>query len=402
MKVLIVNHAFRRTDGQGRVNAEAAAHLLKQGHGVTLAGAEVPDDLAQHPGCTVYKLNPNRHAPTQLLRHLTFGWRSTRAIWKLQAHHDVVIANGGMTFSKVDVNICHFVHAGWHRNTHHPLRAAFRRRPFWAVYQYLYTMQAIAWERCAYRNARRVVAVSDLVQDQLVNTVGVMPERIEVIENGMDASGDTSCEARAKARTAMKVTDEQFVLFFAGELRTARKNLDVLLGAMTKLPAHVVLVAAGAYDGGPYATRVREMGLTDRVKLLGFRKDVRELYVGGDVFALFSHYEPFGLVVTEAMAAGVPVLTSKSVGASPVVKRYQAGLVVEDHESCDEVAGAILKMLGDATFRTEAGSHGMHAQDQLCWERTGQRYTDLVASLVDQMKAESELPELTGKARCDT
>lgn len=379
MRIALLNHTFASTDGQGKVNARVAASLLDAGHRVTLIGDGVPDELAQRPGAAVVSLPPSRRAPTQLLRHAAFGWRSAAVIRRLRKDHDIVVANGGMTFAPTDVNICHFVHRSWLQSDQHPLRSGSRVGRTWGWYQYAYTRQACLWERDAYRRARCVIAVSELVKRQLVNDVGIDAGKIVVIENGVDPCEAPTGADRAKARRRLAIEDGQFVILFAGDLRTPRKNFDVLLRALRNLSEHVILVAAGNHEGGPYPALTKEAGLAARVQFLGMRGDMSAIYPAGDLFALMSHYDPFGLVVTEAMSAGLPVVTASTVGASAVVVKHNAGFVVDDPTNDVAVARAVTDLLGDAGRRGEMGSRGRCVANELSWSRIGERYAQVIA-----------------------
>ncbi len=384
VKVAIVNHTFRATDGQGKVNAKVAAALLDAGHSVTLAGQEVPDHLGNRANARVLPLNPVRGVPTQLLKHLAFGWRSAKAIRSLREDHDLIIANGGMSFAAADINLCHFVHAGWVRSAQHPWRAATGTRRLWGYYQYAYTKQSQWWERNAYKRAEQVVAVSDLVKQQLVDLVGIDREKVCVIENGLDPLEESDPSAmRAWAREQFGVSEETFVIFFAAELQTPRKNLDVLLHALKSLPESVVLVAAGRHEGGPYRAMVDRLGLSDRVRLLGFRDDVRRLYAGADVFALLSHYDPCPITIGEAMSVGVPILTAETVGSCALVRRHNAGAVVPEPTDVPSVVREIRRLLDDPEHRRVCGQNASNARSELSWELVGDRYVRLLEGLTE-------------------
>lgn len=406
LKALLINHTFRATDGQGRVNAEVARALLDSGHGVTLVGRDVPPELAAHEGATVIELGP-APLPTTLLRHASFGVRSARLIRKHRTNHDLVIANGGMTFVATDVNLCHFVHASWLKSPHHPGRAhasrshglgsdapggeSARLPTMTRVYQKAYAKQGVVWERNAYRRAQHVVAVSDLVKRQLIDDVGIDADKITVIENGIDPPLEldegAGVSGRDSAREQMGVPGDAFVVFFVGDLKTPRKNLDVVLSALAQLPNQVQVVAAGGYTGGPYPRVVEAKGWSDRVTFLGMRPDVRALYAGADVLVSMSHYEPFGLVVTEAMASGVPVVVSRSVGASGAVTALDAGVVLPDENDADALAAAIERLRNEPGPAWAMGQRGRRVVETHGWGRVGRQYVALCEKLLAERQS---------------
>lgn len=378
LKILLINHTFSDTDGQGKVNSSLARQLLDEGHFVTVVGVDIPETVSKQRNCNCVPCTPAQYIPTRLLRHLTFGWRTMKLIRLLGLDHDLVIANGGITFAPTDINICHFVHASWIRSPHHPRNSASRVSRLWGWYQYAYSKQAILWERNAYQRARSVVAISHLIKEQLIQDVGVEPEKITVIENGMGTTAGPTEAGRSAARGKMGVDDGQFVVLFAGDLKTPRKNFDILLAALQHLPAEIVVVAAGAHEDGPYPQLAKQLGVEDRVRFLGMRTDLLNLYSGADIFSLLSHYEPFGLVVTEALSAGVPVVTASTVGASDVVRRHECGIVLEDPTDVAAVAAALRLLFDNPEMRQKMGNNGNKVGEELAWPKVAKRYIDLL------------------------
>ncbi|TWT97963.1 D-inositol 3-phosphate glycosyltransferase [Botrimarina colliarenosi] len=387
MRIALVNHTFAPTNGQGCVNRHVADAVLDAGGAVTLIGDDFPTELAGRPGVECRPVTPSQSSPTRLLKDLSFGRRATGVVRRSLKEVDLVVANGGMLFCSADVNLCHFVHAAWIDSPEHPLRSATKSGPWWRWYQYVYSQQSRRWERDAYRRAGRVVAVSELVKRQLQEAVGLTATRIDVVENGVDLpeSNPTSGDRQA-ARRLLGVAEDDFIILFAGDLRTPRKNLDVLLRALPRLPERVVLVAAGGYEGGPYPRAIESAGLGGRVRLLGMRDDLRRLYAGADVFALLSHYEPFGLVVTEAMAAGVPVVTALTVGAASAVAAGEAGVVIDDPHDEAALASAMNRLLDEPEALRQMSHSALSAARELSWERIKPRYLRVFNSVLEEQR----------------
>lgn len=222
------------------------------------------------------------------------------------------------------------------------------------------------------------MAISHLIKEQLIQDVGVEAEKITVIENGIGKTTESIEAGRSAARDRMGVDDEQFVVLFAGDLKTPRKNFDILLAALQYLPVEIVVVAAGAHEEGPYPQLAKQLGVEDRVKFLGMRTDLLNLYPGADTFALLSHYEPFGLVVTEALSAGLPVVTANTVGASDIVRRHKCGIVIEDPTDVEAVAAALRMLFDNPAMRQEMGNKGNKVGEELAWPKVGKRYIDLL------------------------
>ncbi len=151
------------------------------------------------------------------------------------------------------------------------------------------------------------------------------------------------------------------LVLFVGRL-TSYKGLGFLLHAMAKVDAHLALVGDGPERDRLAALRHR-LGLRDRVRLVGHLPDelLPAAYHAADLFVLPSHLpsEAFGLVMVEAMAAGLPVVcTELGTGTSFVVRHEETGLVVPPADP-GALAGAISALAGDDQRRRRMGQAGL-------------------------------------------
>jgi UDP-glucose:(heptosyl)LPS alpha-1,3-glucosyltransferase len=121
----------------------------------------------------------------------------------------------------------------------------------------------------------------------------------------------------------------------------ARKGLDTLIEALAGLgDRRAWLVVAGKGAVEEHAGTADQLGLGDRIRWLGPRRDVERLYAAADAVALPARYEPFGNVHLEALAAGLPVLTSRRAGGAEVIRDGENGWVVPPADPA-ALAGAL-------------------------------------------------------------
>jgi UDP-glucose:(heptosyl)LPS alpha-1,3-glucosyltransferase len=119
------------------------------------------------------------------------------------------------------------------------------------------------------------------------------------------------------------------VILFVGS-GFERKGLGALLQALGRLDdSGAQLVVAGRGDVSQYRVLAGQLGVGNRVTWVAPRRDVEQLYAAADVVALPARYEPFGNVHLEALASGVPVLTSAQAGGSEAIVSGRNGWVVE-------------------------------------------------------------------------
>lgn len=365
MKIAIVAHNLIRGDGQGRINLELAKYLHARGHQITCVSETMADEL-RVTGITWSKISPAVKRPN-LLNGMLFVRLADHWLDNHSAEFDVVVGNGHTLTKCHHVNLCQFVHGAWIRSRVHPSRLAKGPKSW---YQYLYTRYNAQAERRSYSNARFVVAPSNLIRDELLS-IGVPEDKIRVIYNGVDLDefqpGDVD-------RHALGLPSESPLALFVGDICSRRKNLDTTLHAVAKVP-NVRLAIAGKVKGSPYPALARQLGIESRVHFLNFRKDVGTIMRAVDMFVFPSRYDTFGLVVLEAMASGLPVVTAASVGASELMTP-ETGIVLGDAENADALADAI-RVYSDPMRRSAAGAAARIAAKAHGWETMSAQYLSL-------------------------
>ncbi|MGI4862003.1 MAG: glycosyltransferase family 4 protein [Janthinobacterium lividum] len=372
MKLAIVTHFVRPNDGQGGVNDAVVREALRRGWQVTLIASDIAHDLETMPGVTWINIAPGR-LPSRLLKYQAFAFKSAAWLKRHRNEFDIVHVNGFITWARSDVNAVHFVHNGWLHSGYYPFTFF---RSFYAAYQSCFTRLNAALEKKAFANTKVVVAVSDRVAAEL-RDAGVKTD-IEVIYNGSDVAGFA---AATRNRAYFNVPEDKFLCLFAGDLKITRKNLDTVLRALVKVNDRVELVVAGILKGSPYPALAKELGLEKRVHFIGHVKDMKTLMASCDCLVFPSRYDPFALVVLEAMAVGMPVVTSSKVGAAALVKKC-GGVVLEDPDDVDGLANAITHIEGDpaarAVMQRAAKAEALH----YTWEAMSEQYVDLYERLL--------------------
>lgn len=355
----------------------------------------MPDTLAASRNVKFVRVESPSSLPTPL-RHQVFARRAWNALRNIRQPDDILHLNGAMTYIPADVNASHFVHSAWLRSAGHPWR---RRKSLYGLYQLLVTAFNAWWEKKAYLAARRVVAVSDGVRDQLVEDCGVQAKKISVIYNGLDPLPAEAVN-HSQLRKAAGLKDGAKVIFFAGEMKTGRKNLEVVLRALQRLPEHYHLVAAGGYSHRGAVAAIERLGLSDRVHLLGHRSDVRELYGGTDVFVCCSFYDPCPIVLLEAMAAAVPIISSRTVGNSGLVETSECGFVLDNESDDVSLAKHVREICENDVLRSRLSEAARQGAANLTWDKVGARYLLVYEQVVAEKQKESVgAPRPSGASR---
>jgi len=220
--------------------------------------------------------------------------------------------------------------------------------------------------------ATRVITASYATESLLISRAHVPPEKIRVIPLGVDSpSVVLSPEERLRERARILGGEGEMILT-VGVIQT-RKNTLNMLKALKTLPENYKLVLSGGNGYGSEAVHqfIRTESLDDRVKLLGFIDDAQlaRLYQAASVFLFPSLEEGFGIPVLEALASGVPVVTS-NVSSMPEVGG-EAALYVDPHDPAD-IAQKVVQAVEDSALRTALVQKGLARASEFTWRRTAE------------------------------
>ena len=180
------------------------------------------------------------------------------------------------------------------------------------------------------RKAGRVIAASQMVVNEVVDHYDYPTERIDLVRNGIPFNRfQFEPSFREKARSQLKLQPDQIVLFFAGS-GWERKGLLFAIEAMAlcKNPKMRLLVA-GRGDKTPYKTTRLRFWREDPVQFLGEVADLAPVYAAADIFILPTIYDPFSNACLEALASGLPVITTRSNGFSEIIEDGVHGSIVD-------------------------------------------------------------------------
>jgi glycosyltransferase involved in cell wall biosynthesis len=379
MRFGVVTRYLGFNDGQGRVNFEVVCEAARQGHEVYVFSEEVDPRVLDLERVHAVLSTPPRWIPSRLLRDQLFAIRSMLLLRQPAYRCDALLANGFVTWANSDLNSIHFVHASWRR--HFPI-SKLAGSKFRDAYGSFYALANEWLEKRALRRSKQVVAVSDAVRGEL-QQLGVSPDRLQVIPNGVDIVEFAPGPSR---RAAFGLPEDKVIALFAGDIMTSRKNLDTVLRALSLCP-DLYLAVAGKVAGSPYPAMARSMGLQDRVMFLGFRPDVPDLMRSVDLFVLPSRYEPFGLVVLEAMASGLPVLTSRQAGIADCIDQH-VGFVLDDCDDAETLAGWLNSLAASPELRREMGACARKLAEAHCWAAMARTYVRLLEKAAELRHAE--------------
>jgi UDP-glucose:(heptosyl)LPS alpha-1,3-glucosyltransferase len=295
------------------------------------------------------------------LRLLSFAMRATKEMEK--GNYDVTLGVGNTL--RADVLQPHGgVHWAWFWRS---LRAY--DHPFLWVIKFLgRVLRPKQWtqgyiEDAPYRknDVCKIVAISDMVKEDMVRWYGVPEERITTLYNGVDVERfhPRNRSFRQEIRGRHEIGDEVVILFVSNNFRM--KGLEYLIKAVAHMKrgdrSPVKLLVLGRGRQNFYLRLAGRMGISEEIVLAGTTDEPEKYYGAADLLVLPSFYDACSLTVLEALASGVPVITTSSNGASGILRQGEDGWVVHDPRNVDELTGAIRYFL-DEKIRRRAAERG--------------------------------------------
>lgn len=238
------------------------------------------------------------------------------------------------------------------------------------------------------RKRDRLVAVGAATRDALIRSEGLPPQRVEVVYNGVDLTPfrDQNFARRTSVREELGLAADDHVAILVARLDkikdhpTAIRTLHRVRESLSA--AKLVIVGDGPERGG-IESLIDELGLSESVKLLGTRRDVPRLLQAADTFVMTSLSEGIPLTIIEAMAAGLPIV-STNVGCIPeMITDNETGLL----HACGDIVGladSILRLARDERLRTTmTAAARQRAFEMFSREKMLARYADIYREMID-------------------
>ena len=337
MKIALVHLRHAATGGTERYLNQIAAFLAARG-----------DDVAVV--CRRHGEAPDPRVRFVRLHGLALGatWRVASFARSVARHlrrerYDVVFGLG-RTWTQDVLRLGGGTHATYLETAHDAARPGGGRRALGPKHRL-----ALAIERRALSDPalERVVVNSAMVARDVERRYAVAPGRIELVYNGVDLERfhprRREREGRA-LRAELGLGADDLALLFLGS-GYGRKGLDLVLEALPAVlraaPRARLVVAGWDSSAAAYQRRAAELGVADRVRFLGGRDDAEAVYAACDLYALPTRYDPFANATLEALASGLPVVTSAANGACELVTEGLEGSVVRAEATADELAAAL-------------------------------------------------------------
>jgi glycosyltransferase involved in cell wall biosynthesis len=226
-------------------------------------------------------------------------------------------------------------------------------------------LKRLLWPRL-FRLASQAIVVSTPGRE-MMQSLGIPEERIALIHNTVDNQRWISASDavdRAAVRASLHIDRDAPVIVFCAKLQPWKRPLDLLRAfAKASIPRSVLLIAGEGPSRANLEAEAATLGLGGRVLFLGFvnQSKLPAIYTASDLMVLPSQYEPFGLVVNEAMLCGCPVVVSDKVGAARDLVSPVAPDFIFPHCDVDALATTLQRAFADPV-RLHSLRHAVRAR----------------------------------------
>jgi glycogen synthase len=357
-------------------------HVERLAHELALAGARVEvvtTDLRRDRPFTREIFDPSL-GPVQVRRHRAVRW--------LRDRRGLTIAAPGMLADalRARVDIVHAHAFGYFPTWVGRITRSLRNIPLVVTphsdrgegtdRSHLY---GAAVARATLRKAERTIALTRL-EAAWLESLGVKAERIRVIPNGIDLTEFAALPPRRSHSGGPRV-------LYVGRLQPEQKGLETLVEAFAQLPRALdAQLRFVGEDWGGLARIVQvahDRDVTDRVSTTGpvSRPELLAEYSSSDLFVLPSRFEPFGIVLLEAMAAGLPVVATRVGGIPEVVDESRTALLVSPGDALS-LADAIRRVLTDPALAARLGATGRQHVERFSWPRLVPEYLQTFSEMI--------------------
>ncbi len=401
LKIAFVGHSVSHQAGPANVTA-CLIERLCEGHDISVFSVSVKGiDLGRIKHHRVPAIAPPKFSKS--ISTITFLVYSTLILSVLsllrQRDYDVIHSMGYDSPLSASVITSHFCEKEClcleetnvieipHKGLSQKLKALDHR---------IYRRFAVFIEGLAFgRNSSKTrIVVSEREREQFIRHYGSVAESIIVIPNAVDCETFTPANRplyREQIRQKHGISRSNPVLMFVGG-DWERKGVRYLIESLSRLvTTDVRLLIIGSGDEKSYGQLAEQRQVRERIV---FVKGIntREYYAASDVFVFPTIYEPFGLVIVEAMASGLPVITSRSAGAADLITDGVDGFLLNEPSNINDLTARIELLLSNAELRKTIGERARKTAEKLSWDWVAEKTLEVYDSVAKRKMGVVDLP----------
>ena len=311
-----------------------------------------------------------------------YRWWDSRKL-----RYDLVYSPGVNAFD-ADVIAVHIVFHEFYRRIKPHISLKNRRLRDWPVliHRHLYYRLIMALERRVYqRKQTRIIAISNLVSRHLQEFFSRSDS--DVVPNAVDTNRFTPAvraERRVYARNFLQLSADQFALLMIGN-DWAKKGLEALLSCLSDcvgLPLRLFVV--GHDDQTIFTPMIERLGLRQCVHFHPPTSEIENFYAAADLYVSPSLEDSFALPPLEAMACGLPVITSVNNGGAQAITDSVDGFVLDNPKDVSALSGLVRRLYEDSELQSYIGQNAARTAKSYSWDRNAEQTWDILMAAACQ------------------
>jgi glycosyltransferase involved in cell wall biosynthesis len=395
LRIAVVSPFLDRAHGTERCIVEQIEYFLRQpGCEIHIYSQSIRDletvrlnrlpASSPSPGKAIWHRIPALPGP-HLLNFLWWYFANQALRWYQQKFRGLrfdLVFSPGINCADAGAIVVHIVFQEFFRLVHRDLLLGDAPLSSWPVllHRILYYRLIMALENRIYRNPRvRLAAVSQLTAAELTRRFS--RQDVTVIPNAVDLARFNLPERlrrREQSRKILQLSESEFVLLLIGN-DWKKKGLAPLLNATAALQNFPLrLLVVGRDDRAPFLQQIQHLDLDGRVLFLEPTSDIMHFYAAADVYAGPSLHDSFALPPIEAMACGLPVITSVTNGGSQIITEGRDGFVLSDAHDSVALSRLISRLYEHPDLRRSVGESAARTAQSYSWERNASETWDFL------------------------
>ena len=375
MKIAVIRQKFVNYGGAEQFVSGYANQLANMGHAIHIfANQWTPSN---HPNIKIHSVRAIKRNP--FLRVLSFAWFVLQSIRSesfdiIQSHEriwrqDIYRAGDGCHCEWLERRACYLPF----------MKKLFFR--FNLFHQLVLILEKRIFEK---GECKKIIAISEMVKRDILKHYQLPEERVEVVYNGvqLDRFNPSNRKTfREEVRQQLIISDKEVMILFVGS-GFERKGLEYLVKSVRYMKYknwRLVLLGKGKWK------RYLQFASKDDQKKITHLEPIdkiEKLYAAADFFVLPSIYEPFGNANLEALASGLPIITSRNCGAAEIITPKKEGIILEDPSDSKAIADAI-DYLMDSKIREPMGQSARLLAEKFTHERNASEMLQIYQKLIE-------------------
>ena len=281
-----------------------------------------------------------------------------------QQKFDLIYNNGcGYSFVQ-DIITSASLHIAWAEGTKNERKNKLLLNPlhYWTFF--------IEWCNYGLRHYKKVIAISKFIKNKLIKYFNINETDIDIIYHGVNLNEfnpQNKLLFRDSVRSELHLSDDDFVVLFVGK-EYRRKGLHLIISALNLINNKKIKLVVVGKDNSSEFSNLGNTVNTSQIIIVGHSADVKKYYAAADIFVFPSSFDAFGLVVLEAMASGLPVITTNTTGASELITNEQDGLILNNRLDVVELKQKILKLYTEPAFLNKLKNNAWKTAQTYSWD----------------------------------